>query len=154
MFPEKIFSKKIPEKNFPKKNFPEKILKPLGPNGPTVCRRRLQPSAGARKKPPRRAAIFVVYFLSRMLYITLAFNIIYLRPSREKIFLISIFRLVKILQNISLSQMPKRSNFLRFLLMHNSDRHMELCKKKFNVFFYAIDLKYSSPQTERGLLPK
>ena len=37
-----------------------KISKKVGLKGPTVCSRRLQPSAGARKAT-RRAAIFLVF---------------------------------------------------------------------------------------------
>ena len=56
-FPKKEFSKKkflgkkFPEKkNLKKKS--EKILERRGPKDPTVCSRRLQSSAGSRKRPP------------------------------------------------------------------------------------------------------
>ena len=47
------------EKKFPEKNLSEKIWEKVGP---TVCSRRLQPSAGARKKPPVGGLNFLVIY--------------------------------------------------------------------------------------------
>ena len=80
-FPKINFRKKFQKNNCPKKNFQTKKMQKkiqkkfkifvsktsarksctnFGPKGPTVCRRRLQLSAGARKIAARRAAIFLV----------------------------------------------------------------------------------------------
>ena len=69
----KIRRKKNLKKNSRKKNLPKKIWGKVGPKGPTVCSRRLQPSAGARKKPPCRGAeLSSIYkYLSGIFCITL-----------------------------------------------------------------------------------
>ena len=63
--------KKFPDKKFPRKKFPEKILseknsqKKFSNGGvrraPSFAAERLQPSAGARKKPPVGGLNFLVY---------------------------------------------------------------------------------------------
>ena len=69
-FPEeKFLEKKISlKKNFPKKNLHKKISEKVGPKGSTVCSRRLQPSAGARKKPPVGGLNFLVTTYSSRRY--------------------------------------------------------------------------------------
>merc|ERR1712071_346336 len=65
----KISPKKISRKNSFRKKFSKKNLKRWGPKGPIICSRRLQPSAGARKKPPVGGLNFLVFIIFGMVAI-------------------------------------------------------------------------------------